>query len=107
MTMFFNVKPVREHLIKHGHVYTLRKATRKAGKDTAFYGDRFKGELTKIGRIEIFIEMRAISPNQLEPYVNNSGMPSAEEWWKAAVKIHKGEPMNLYHVFLCVHSEVC
>jgi hypothetical protein len=102
--IFFNVESVREYLIKHGHVYTVRKATRRTGKDVAVHGNYYKQN--RIGRVEVFPEIPELtSAEQLEPYVGSSGLPSAEKWFNKAVKLHKNQPMGLFHVILCVHEE--
>jgi len=77
--------------------------TRRVGKDTAFHGNYYDKE--KIGKVEVFLELAEVeSSEQLEPYVNSSGLPSAEKWLEKATKLHKKQSMSLFHVFLCVHA---
>lgn len=103
MTMFFNVESVREYLLKHGHVYSLRRVGRRTGNDVAVHGSYYKN--TRIGRIEVHIELPEVnSEEQLKPYVGSSGISSAKEWFEKGKKLHKGKPMSLFHIFLCVYA---
>lgn len=76
MTIFFNVLKVRNYLIKHGFVYTVRKP-RATGIDTAVYGNYFNN--TKICNV-IVKEIGAATPELLKYKVKHSGFKTAEEW---------------------------
>jgi len=98
MVMFFNVKSVREYLIKNGYVYTLRKKRKIIGPDVAVYGSRYKQK--RIGRIFIsIVPIGKITDSEiLVGYFDNSGLSdSASKWLELARKL-SGEELYLYKV---------
>ena len=110
MTMsiiFFNVKEVRDFLMSHGFVFTLRKP-RAEGRATAVSGNRYHYD--EIGAVEVkLIKEGIIHPHQLSPYVKGSGIEAkltlndmchdddAYEWFGLANHL-SGEQLNLYLV---------
>lgn len=117
VVMFFNVDEVREYLLEHGEVYTLRKKRFRLGKDVAVKGSYFKRETLA----KIFIEKAVDEPivywRQLLPYVTRSGLmkpipigrefdlptrermkeAEAKKWFELAKKL-SGPDLYLYHV---------
>lgn len=72
MVMFFNIKDVRNFLIKNGMVYTLRKKRFRIGNDVAIYGTPFKQK--RIGEVYIQPIEKITHSEQLIPYVAESGL---------------------------------
>jgi len=70
--IFFNVEPVRDYLIEHGKVYTLRKKRFRIGNDVAIYGTPFKQN--RIGKVYIQPIEKITHFEQLIPYVAESGL---------------------------------
>ena len=98
--MFFNVKSVREYLLEHGHVFTLRKKRFRIGNDIAVYGSYVKQN--RIGKILIETVIRGPiqRPAILISYFGASGLKSSpEEWFKLATKL-SGQKLYLYKVTL-------
>jgi len=100
MTIYFNSPKVRNHLLKHREVVTLRDhqiaqgvhdlATGNYRKGTTkFFG---KGTCEQIATIKIKLE--------LDLYVDNSGFSSVNEWLMEAAKFGSKLPLYLYHIIL-------
>jgi len=102
MVMFFNVKMVRDFLIEHGEVYTLRKLRKRLGSDVAVFGALYKH--TTFAKINITFIGKITSANQLENYVYKSGLNSAKEWFSKATEM-SGYPLYLYHVEVKVEQD--
>lgn len=108
--IFFNVKEVREFLIKNGYVYTLCKRGRKEGQDTAVYRADVNNPktITQIGGCNVEGIIVVLSFEHLEPYVEFSGFYSryghhnitAREWYILGVKLHKTTDLALFKVTL-------
>lgn len=95
--IFFNVKEAREHLLKHGFVYTLRSKMRRTGTDIAVQGSYKKHK--KLGKVTIEYIGEISYIHQVNPYSQWSGFSSAKEWFDGASRIHKGKlPLYLYKV---------
>lgn len=111
MVMFFNVKEVREFLLRNKHVYTIRKKRCRVGNDIAVYGNYYNH--TTIAKV--WIEEVPVGEvddwRKLRSYVKKSGLwdssvppdNSALEWYRKARKLHKvilRNPikLHLYHV---------
>lgn len=109
MTIFFNVKEVREFLLKSGFVYTIRKKRFRVGNDIAVTGSYYKH--TTIAKV--FIEQVRVGViadwRILRSFVKESGLwdssvplpldSFALEWYNKARKLHKvslKKPTKLY-----------
>ena len=81
--MFFNAHEARAQLVEKKVVYTLRlKKRKRVGYDIAVKGSRREHETIA----EVFIEFikEISSPEDLLPYLEESGFKSAEDWIKKA-----------------------
>lgn len=110
MTIFFNVKPVRDFLVSKGCVYTLRKKRFRIGKDIAVHGSYYKW--TKIA--DVWIELvpigEVINYSQLRSFVKYSGLWDssvplpldnfAYEWYGKARKLNKASLKNPIELYL-------
>jgi hypothetical protein len=76
--IFFNVPEARDHLLKHGRVYTLRRKRKSVGETTAREGNLFK--FRELGRVNVEFVRQVSGPAELEPYVGESGFRTVEEW---------------------------
>lgn len=92
--IFFNIKPVREFLVVEGHVYTLR-SPRRTGIEMAVHGTHYYSKKIFMVSTELVIE-GVTSASQLREYAGMSGLTSAEEWFRLALKL-SGVKLNLYH----------
>jgi hypothetical protein len=90
IVIWFNVREAREHLLRNGHVYTLRPKRRREGKDVLMFG-RFG----KRGTIYVRFVKEVKSDSELQNYVGESGFKSVEEWRRKA-----GKSRFLYYVEL-------
>ena len=96
--IFFNVKEVKNFLLKNGEVYTTRKPSRKIGVDIAVEGSYTHPKI--LGLVDIkFVEL-ITSPEQLTPYVDKSGISSIFLWFEKAQELHKLKALGLFHVKL-------
>lgn len=71
--IYFNVKGVRDYLLKYGHVYTIRKKGRPVGYTRAIQkeGD----EIIDLGEVYVYAITRTLnSYEKLLPYVDESGI---------------------------------
>jgi len=98
MPIFFNVKPVREFLIKNGFVYTLRKRRGRVGNDVAVHGSYYKRKtIAKVFILEVPIG-KIENSEMLTGFFDESGLKSsASEWFELAKKL-SGEELYLYKV---------
>ena len=116
MVMFFNVKGVRDYLLEHNEVYTLRKKRFRIGNDTAVKGNRFKKDEPVVAIAKIVIAKELSEPvtewNQLLPYVTKSGLygqvspegieleiKTCKTWLALAQKL-SGTELFLYHIYV-------
>ena len=96
--IFFNVKEVKDFLLKNGEVYTTRKPSRKTGIDIAVEGSYTRPKI--LGLVDIkFVEL-ITQPEQLTLYVNRSGLHSPFVWFEKAQELHKLKTLGLFHVKL-------
>jgi len=106
LVIFFNVKEVREFLIKNGLVYTLRKKRFRVGNDTAVYGSRFKQK--KIGKV--FIELIPIgkitNSETLVVFFDYSGLNSSASSWFELGKQLSGDNLYLYRVTMKLEERI-
>jgi len=77
--IFFNSKGPREHLLKHGFVYTLRYP-RREGKAKAVKGSFKRRYVEFLCYVYIKFVKKIESPEELESYVENSGFKTVREW---------------------------
>jgi hypothetical protein len=77
MVIFFNVEKAREHLLREGFVYTLRRR-RREGFDRARVGS-YKN-FTDLGEVKIKLIKKISSPEELKPFVLLAGFDNLEEW---------------------------
>ena len=83
MVIIFDYKEPRDYLEKNGFVYTLRSPKRKhVGKD--WYNYHRCG--IKRGDVDITFIREIEDPEELEPFVYNSGFKTLEDWLKKAKK---------------------
>ena len=90
IVIWFNVREAREHLLKRGHVYTLRPKRRREGKDVLMFG-----KFGKRGTVYVKFVKEVKDDSELEEYVGESGFGSVGEWRKKA-----GKSRFLYYVEL-------
>lgn len=76
--IFFNVSEAREQLMTKGLVYTLRATSRTVGRTKAVTGGHYNN--TPLCTVEVEKVMVVVSPEELHPYVEQSGFKSVEEW---------------------------
>ena len=96
--IFFNIKQVKDFLLKNGEVYTTRKPSRKTGVDLAVEGSYTHPKI--LGLVDIkFVEL-ITQPEQLALYVNKSGLQSPFVWFEKAQELHKLKTLGLFHVKL-------
>jgi hypothetical protein len=96
MVIMFNVKNVRDYLLDHGTVFTLRSAYHQGTESAVYYDHGWKN----LGKVECeFIEFIS-SPEELDAYEKDSGFGSPIEWFELAYKVHKKIPLMLYKVTL-------
>lgn len=110
--IFFNVREVREYLMTHGEVYTLRNP-RAEGTTDAVKGDYRKQE--RLCRVQVELITKDVkSSEQLEEYAFKSGITIpitlsafkadarqiSVKWLDLAKRMssRNGEQLNLYHV---------
>ena len=110
--IYFNVREVREYLVTHGEVYTIRNP-RSEGTTDAVHGNYRKQ--TKICRVQVELVTKNItSIDQLVDYAFKSGItvpitlsafkPDARQiatkWLDLAHQLsgQNGETLHLYHV---------
>jgi len=80
--IFFNVPEARDHLMKNGLVYTLRKASRSTGVTRAVVGNYTKH--TTLCQVHIG-KMKTVShPDELLPFLSSSGFEDVKVWWSKA-----------------------
>lgn len=96
MAIFFNVQEVRDYLLVHGEVYTLRQL-RRTGYDVAVTGS-FRNMVVFAN-----VYIRQVKPIyasfELNPYVKDSGLGDSEEWLRLAKNMHlPNAQLYLYHV---------
>jgi len=107
MIMFFNVKKVREFLLKEGYIYTLRKKRKRVGEDVAVKGNYYKQDwlawihIEFIKSIHSFLELvffvaeSGLAPKNIVD--SKKGMASLK-WFDLAKKMSKTYPLYLYKV---------
>jgi hypothetical protein len=83
MVIFFNVEKAREHLLREGFVYTLRRR-RREGLDRARVGS-YKN-FTDLGEVKIKLIKKISSPEELQPFVLLAGFENLDEWLRHAVE---------------------
>src|SRR3972149_10880670 len=110
--IFFNIREVREYLVTHGIVYTIRNS-RSEGITDAVQGNYRKW--TKICKVNVkLMEENIISSEQLEKYAFQSGITLpitlcalkvdarqiSNKWLDLAKRLsaQQGEQLNLYRV---------
>ena len=76
--IFLNVPEAREQLIKKGLVYTLRSSTRSVGRTRAVVGSYSRNTLLCDVTVSRVITVR--HPEDLYPYLNNSGFKGVDTW---------------------------
>jgi hypothetical protein len=115
--IFFNVREVREYLVTHGIVYTLRRP-RAEGLTDAVEGNYKKWR--KICKVNVeLVTKNIISSEQLEQYAFQSGITLpitlcafqadarriSNKWFDLAHKL-SGEQLNLYRVIVIKEEPV-
>lgn len=99
----FSVKRVRDFLFSNGFVYTFRTRKRKrVGKDWMR-----KRKRSKLKMADVYIEFvkQVKSGKELEPYVQNSGFATLQEWNTGIRKLHKklGTPNGWLYKVTILH----
>ena len=95
--IWFNVEEAREFLLKHRMVYTLRKP-RSVGFHRVF---TFKnGKKLSLGVAIVELVKDVNGPDDVEQFVNQSGLSTAGEWYTRAVGL-SGNVLRLYKVTMC------
>jgi hypothetical protein len=102
--IFFNVEKVRQFLMHNEFVFTLRKPRKRTGIETLAYGNRFKGDITTLGKCYVYLaKANVIDPSQLWRFFKYSGLDTglntASQWLEKAKKM-SGNKLNLYIVIL-------
>ena len=83
--MWFNVKEARQQLLENGFVYTLRpKPYRLRKKLTAGSDILMFDEFKKKGSLYFHFITTIKENHELEPFIEDSGFNSVEEWIMAA-----------------------
>ena len=98
MVVIFEIEQVREFLLKHGSVWTVRDHPLKLGMN--WMTDKRRGK--KIADIKVE-DKGPIKIENLVIFLGESGFESCEEWIETIKKLNKGTiPKNLWihHVFL-------
>ena len=85
--IFFNSEKARKHLLEKGYVYTLR-FPRRTGKGKAIKGNNSNREFLCFVYITFIKKIK--DPKELEPYVNESGFNSVDEWVNEVKRFHGG-----------------
>lgn len=96
MVTIFQVKEVREFLLKHGFVYTFRRIRKRIGKD--WITDRRGGH--KLATVEISLMHDVDRPEELETYVAGSGFPDLDAWLKKIKEMHGQKFMRRFKGFI-------
>lgn len=86
VNIFFNVPEVRNYLLIHGIVYSLRNR-RHVGKAVAVQGSLYKH--FNLGRVIVERIMNGPTVEDLENYVSQSGFKTVKEWIDCAYKHFK------------------
>jgi hypothetical protein len=95
MAMFFTIPPIRDHLIKHGEVYVLRKKTNYK-KNLAVRG--FNSRTDRLFPIDLEEIKKVENLSDLEPYLEKSGMPSTGMWFELGKLLWGDSPLYLYKI---------
>jgi len=103
MVILFQSKPVLEHLLKHGIVYTFRTRLRKkTGKD--WCTDKRGGK--KLYDVEIYYMKPADGDKDLESYISDSGFNSINEWKNEIKKLNKTEFMPCGYIYMVTNESI-
>jgi len=105
--MFFNVREVRDYLLRHGYVFSLRKPRKSPiMRDLAVHGSRYNHK--RIGPVTVILADSNTITTELPliKYVDRSGLykpslgiiRSSEEWLALARKISNTDDLRLYFV---------
>ena len=89
--IFLNSEKVRKHLFEKGYVYVLRM-WRKIGKAKAYVGNPKNKDFLCYVYVEFVKKVE--NPRELEPYVNESGFNSIDEWIQNVKKSYRSFSAN-------------
>lgn len=95
--IFFNVKPVREFLLKNGYVYTIRDHMLKQD-DIAVTGSY--RSIKKLCDVKTEFVCFVSCPEDLAFYTHASGFATSVDWYYLAQKM-RHKPMMLFKVSKC------
>ena len=88
--MSFNVSQVYKHLQDYGHVNTVR---------SYWYEPYSVAEVEGIGKVQRTMRAVIDGPDDLEPYLEDSGFVTIEEWWRAITSFENhGRKRWVYYV---------
>lgn len=94
MTIIFNVKNVREYLLKNGVVFSIRTVNHNGIESAVYYDHGWKS----LGKVKCEFITFVSTPEDLAFYVKDSGFNFSVDWFELAIKIHKKRPLMLYKI---------
>ncbi len=118
--MYFDVKQVREFLLKNGFVTTLRDPRITTSKEDIEQVDLWQHDGSSRWGIPLNLKANRLylfdagSTEEIQPFASASSFVSAEEWWKLATSKYKPDRvvnstpiynLELYYVHLLKTSE--
>ena len=93
MPIFFNLKRVRDFLMLHGEVYTMRRNPPKNLVTSAVTGSYYKQKCIATVQLEMIDEAADMGFLDLSKYVDKSGFKAIWAWARAAKNLHKTDKL--------------